>query len=325
MKYWNVCARSMGRRDCFMRSAKMHPAKVKGPMLKRGGPGASDVRSAAALLAPFMLFFILFVLYPVIKNIYYAFTNYNLTSAPRWIGLRNFERLARDTVFRKALGNTALYAAVSVAGLAALGLAAALALNGGARWLSGVRLLCLYPYATSMTAVSMVWLLMFDPLTGYANKLLSLVGSPGQAWLFSRDLALPCLIFVNIWKNIGYCMLVFLTGLQTIDPALYEAALVDGANAWQRLRSVTLPALSPILLFVLVTTTTESFKTFEHVQIMTRGDPLYATTTIVHQIYLRGFGEYKMGYAAAMSVALLLILTAVTALQFAAAPKGTQG
>lgn len=291
----------------------------RGPETKRkarGGLGASDTRAAYALLAPFLIFFALFVLYPVVKNIYYSFTNYNLSSAPRWIGLRNYERLLGDAVFRKAMGNTAWFALLSVVGLMIGGLAAAIALNRPMRWAKGIRMLCVYPYATSMTAVSMIWLLLLDPLNGYINKFLLAFGLQPQPWLFSQTQALGCLIFVNVWKNLGYCMLVLLSGLQNIDPSLYEAARVDGANAWQQLRRITLPALSPVMLFVLVTSTIESFKTFEQVQIMTRGDPLYATTTIVHQIYLRGFSEYKMGYAAAMSVVLLAILMVATAVNF---------
>lgn len=277
---------------------------------------ASDTRAAYALLCPFLLFFALFVLYPVVKNLYYSFTNYNLTAAPRWIGLRNYERLLGDAVFRKAVANTATYALLSVAGLMVGGLAAAVALSRPARWVQGVRMLCLFPYATSMTAVSMIWLLLLDPFHGYINKFLLALGMQPQPWLFSQTQALGCLIVVNIWKNLGYCMLVLLAGLQQIDRTLYEAARVDGATAWQQLRYITLPALSPVLLFVLVTSSIESFKTFEQVQIMTRGDPLNATTTIVHQIYLRGFSEYKMGYAAAMSMVLLVLLALVTAINF---------
>ena len=286
-----------------------------------GGLGASDTRAAYGLLAPFLLFFALFVLYPVGKNLYYSFTNYNLTHAPSWVGLRNYERLLRDTVFLRALGNTAWYALISVCRLMLGGLAAAAALNRPVRWMRGLRALTLYPYATSMTAVSMIWLLLLDPLNGYLNKLLLTVGLPAQPWLFSKTQALGCLIFVNVWKNLGYCMLILLAGLQNIDPALYEAARVDGANEWQQLRRITLPALSPVMLFVLVNCTIESFKTFEQVQIMTRGDPLHATTTLVHQIYLRGFSEYKMGYAAAMSVVLLVVLMIATAVNFHMTPR----
>jgi len=263
-----------------------------------------------------LLFFACFVFYPVLTNLYYSFTNYNLGNTQRWIGLRNYERLLQDAVFQRAVSNTALYALVSVCGLMIFSLAAAVALNRPLRWAKGVRMLSAYPYVTSMAAVSMIWLLLFDPFNGYFNKFLLALGMPPQLWLFSQEQALGCLIFVNVWKNLGHCMLVLLTGLQQIDPMLYEAARVDGADGWRQLRWITLPALSPVLLFVLVTSTIESFKTFEQVQIMTRGDPLHATTTIVHQIYQRGFGEYKMGYAAAMSVVLLAMLMFITALQF---------
>jgi len=276
----------------------------------------TDTRAAYALLAPFLLFFAAFVLYPALNNLYLSFTDYSLAGTARWIGLRNYERLIRDRVFCRAVSNTVLFALASVCGLMAFGLAAAVAMNRPLARAKGARMLCVYPYATSMTAVSMIWLLLFDPLSGYLNKILLALGFSPQPWLFSETQALGCLVFVYIWKNMGYCMLVILAGLQQTDRSLYEAARVDGANGWQQLRRITLPALLPVLLFVLVTSSIESFKTFELVQVMTRGDPLHSTTTIVHQIYLRGFGEYKMGYAAAMSVALLALLALVTALQF---------
>ncbi|MEG0767438.1 MAG: sugar ABC transporter permease [Clostridia bacterium] len=212
-----------------------------------GGSDLSDTRAAYALLFPFLIFFMLFVLYPVVKNFYYSFTNYNLTQAPQWVGFKNYARLLRDRVFLRAVSNTVWYALWSVSGLMGLGLAAAIALSRPVRWAKGVQLLCVYPYATSMTAVSMIWLLLFDPFNGYANKLLLLCGIPAQQWLFSQDQALGCLIFVNVWKNLGYCMLVLLAGLQHIDPVLYEAARVDGAGAFAQLRRITLPALSPVL------------------------------------------------------------------------------
>ena len=176
----------------------------------------------------------------------------------------------------------------------------------------------LYPYAMSMVAVSMVWLLLLDPTTGYINKLLSILHLPRRMWLFDPSLALGCLIAINIWKGVGYCMLVLLAGMQAIDTALYDAARVDGANAFGQIRHITLPGLKPVLLFVSVNSCIAAFKPSNRWQNMTGGGPLYTTTTIVHQIYQSGFGEYKMGYAASMSVVLLIMLLIVTALNFRA-------
>lgn len=278
----------------------------------------ADDTAAYLLLAPFLLFLLAFIVYPVIQNLYYSFTNYNLGRAPSWIGLRNYTRLMGDEVFQQAVLNTVIFAVFSVAGLLLVSLCAAIALNRATRWARAVRAVTLYPYAMSMIAVSMVWLLLLDPTNGYINKLLTLLHLPRRMWLFDTSLALGCLIAISVWKDSGYCMLVLLAGMQAIDTALYDAARVDGANAFGQMRHVTLPGLKPVLLFVSVNSCIAAFKTFEQVQTMTGGDPLYSTTTIVHQIYQRGFGEYKMGYAASMSVVLLIMLLIVTALNFRA-------
>ncbi len=276
-----------------------------------------DTRSAWLMLAPFLLFFLLFVLYPVFRTIYLSFTNNDMFTKSDWVGLKNYVRLfTKDTAFLKALKNTSVYALFSIAGLTTLGFLTAAAMNSPMRGTKWIRMLLIYPYATSMTAVAMVWLMLYDPLTGYLNKFLQMMGLVPKNWLYDESLALPCLIFVNIWKNIGYCMLIYLAGMQSIPDELYEAATVDGANERVKLLHITLPALRPVVFFVLVTTTVEAFKTFEQVQIMTRGDPVYATTTIVHQIYQRGFNEYKMGYASAMAVVLLVILLTLTMINY---------
>ncbi len=272
-----------------------------------------DTRAAWLMLMPFLVFFVFFVLYPVVMNLFYSFTNYNLASY-KWVGLRNYQRLLKDAVFLKAFRNTCVYALASVTLLTALGFVTAAALNRSSRIVRWLRMLLIFPYATSMAAVSMIFLMIFDPASGYLNKILRLIGIPTRLWLFDPDLALGCLIFVNIWKNIGYCMLIYLAGLQSIPDELYEAATMDGAGEGRKLISITLPMIRPIVYFVFVTTTVESFKTFEQVRIMTNGDPLNATTTIVHQIYQRGFTEFKMGYAAAMAVVLLAVILVITLL-----------
>lgn len=274
-----------------------------------------DTLAAWLMLMPFLIFFALFVVYPIIMNIYYSFTNYNLTTA-KWVGLKNYRRLLKDNAFLMALKNTSIYALFSVAALTVFGFLTASALNREIRGLRFIRTLTIFPYATSMTAVSMIWLMLLDPSTGLINKMLRLAGLSGVDWLFNVHTALPCLIFVNIWKNIGYCMLIYLAGMQSIPVEVYEAATVDGASEGQKLLHITVPMVRPVTFFVLITTMLESFKTFEQVKLMTGGDPLYSTTTIVHQIYQRGFAEFKMGYAAAMSVVLLIIVLIVTLINY---------
>ncbi len=274
-----------------------------------------DNLAAYLMLTPFFVFFLLFVIYPAFQNLFFSFTNYNLDTAS-WIGVKNFARLLEDTTFHKAFKNTCVYACVSVFALTFLGFLAAALLNKGIRGAKWLRLLLIFPYATSMAAVSMIWLMMYDPNNGFINKALNFISLRGRDWLFDPSLALGCLIFVNIWKNIGYCMLIYLAGINSIPDELYEAATVDGAGEFTRLIKITLPMVRPVAFFVLVTTMVDAFKTFEQVQIMTRGDPLYATTTIVHQIYVSGFNDFKMGYASGMSVVLLLIVMLLTYINF---------
>lgn len=274
-----------------------------------------DTTAAWLMLAPFLIFFLLFVVYPIIMNIYYSFTNYNLTTA-KWVGLKNYQRLFKDKAFVAAVKNTAVYAFFSVILLTSLGFLTAAALNRKMRGVRWIRMLMIFPYATSMTAVAMIWLMLLDPTSGVVNKCLRAMGLMGVDWLFTVKTALPCLILVNVWKNIGYCMLIYLAGMQSIPGEIYEAATVDGANEGQQLIHITLPMVRPVAFFVFINTMIESFKTFEPVKLMTGGDPLYSTTTIVHQIYQRGFTEFKMGYAAAMSVVLLVIVLAVTIVNY---------
>ncbi|MBQ4157471.1 MAG: sugar ABC transporter permease [Clostridia bacterium] len=274
-----------------------------------------DTLSAIGMLAPVMVFFLLFIIYPALKNVWYSFTNYNL-NVDTWIGIKNYTRLLEDTTFIKAFKNTCIYAFVSVLSLTTLGFLAAALLSKGFRGVKWLRMLLIFPYATSMAAVSMIWLMMYDPNNGFINKALRAIGLMGEKWLFDESLALGCLIFVNIWKNIGYCMLIYLAGINSIPEELYEAATVDGAGEATRLFRITLPMVRPVAFFVLITTMVDAFKTFEQVQIMTRGDPLYATTTIVHQIYQYGFNEFRMGYAAAMAVVLLAIVMILTLINF---------
>ena len=240
-----------------------------------------DTMAAWLMLSPFLIFFLLFVVYPIIMNVYYSFTNYNLNKAD-WVGLKNYQRLLKDKAFVAAVKNTAVYAFFSVLFLTSLGFLTASALNRSIRGIRWIRMLMIFPYATSMTAVAMIWLMLLDPTTGLINKTLRMVNLTGVDWLFNVKTALPCLIFVNIWKNIH----------------------------------VTVPMVRPVAFFVFINTMIESFKTFEQVKLMTGGDPLYSTTTIVHQIYQRGFAEFKMGYAAAMSVVLLVIVLVVTIVNY---------
>lgn len=272
-----------------------------------------DAKSAYLLILPFFLFFIAFILYPLISNIANSFTNDTLGQRA-FVGLANYRKLLRDDSFLHAVRNTLVFAAGSIAPLMVLGFAAALCVNRQSRAMYAARAVLIFPYVSAMVAVSMVWLYLFDPGSGLLNKALWALGLPGEQWLFDERLALGCLIAVNVWKNMGYVMLLYLAALQSVPLSLYDAAKVDGAGFFASTWHITLPAIQPVSAFLLATLSIECLKTFEQVRIMTNGGPVDATTTMTHQIYMRAFSEFKMGYASAMSVALFALVFIVTLL-----------
>ena len=282
--------------------------------------GRSDSRAAFFMLLPFMLFFAAFVLYPLVVNLYYGFTSFRFgAGASRFVGFANYERLFRDPDFIISLKNTFVYAFFSVIFLTSAGLLVASVLNRAAGFVKAVRVAVMIPYATSLAAAALIWMLLLDPAAGFVNKfLLSLGAANPPNWLFSPDYALPSLIGVNVWKNIGYVMIIFLAGLQGVPLELYEAAKLDGAGAASRFRYVTLPSIFPVTMFVIAACTIEAFKTFELVTIMTKGGPMNRSSTVVYQIYIRAFEDFQMGYAASMSTLLLVILLSLSLLQFKA-------
>ncbi len=276
----------------------------------RRQPGG-DALAAYLLILPFFLFFSLFVLYPIVQNFLASLTNASL-GARRFIGLANYRRLLTDQDFLRSIGNTLVFALASVAPLMLSGFVAALCVNGSGRALAPVRTFLMFPYIISTVSVSMIWLYLLDPGSGILNKMLWALGLPGSDWLFDEHLALPCLILMNIWKNVGYVMIIDLAALQNVPASLHEAALVDGAGYLKRLWHITLPCIRPVSGFLLATLSIECFKTFDQVRIMTDGGPVGATTTITHQIYIRAFSEFKLGYASAMSVVLFILVLTVT-------------
>ena len=272
---------------------------------------AREAREAYLLLAPFGVFFLLFVLYPIVRSVADSFTDYSLASR-NWVGLKNYLRLFRDRAFLLSVRNTVLYAAGSIVPLMALGLGAALLVQRQSRVMFAARAALMTPYVTSLVAVSMVFLYLYDPTTGAFNKILSAVGLPRQQFLYDPSQALWCLVAMNIWKNFGYVMILYLAGLTGVPQSLLEAASLDGAGVWAKLVHIQLPHIRPVSYLLGTTLCVECFKTFEPVRLMTSGGPVNATTTITYQIYIRAFSEFKMGYASAMSVVLLAIVLAVT-------------
>lgn len=280
---------------------------------KTAWPVAVDQRRTGILFVVVpMLLFLIFSVIPMLFACYLSFTQFKFTAAPTWVGLRNFIVLSGDRIFHAALRNTAIYALGVVPSGMVLALLVALLLNQKIRGIVIFRTAYYLPVVTSSVASAVVWMWMFAPDIGVLNRAMGLLGLPPQRWLFDPRTALLSVMFMAVWGGLGYSMIIYLAALQGIPEHLYEAAEVDGAGAWRKFWGITLPLLKPTMFFIFVTSVISSFQVFGSVFVMTAGGPGYATTTLVHQIYLNAFKYFKMGYGAAEAFVLFLIIFALS-------------
>jgi ABC-type sugar transport system permease subunit len=261
---------------------------------------------------PSLLFLLLFVVYPIISAFYLSFHRYNLLEAPVWDGFGRYILLLEDARFLKALGNTLLFAVMTVPAGTAISLLLAVLINQPLHGIYLFRTAYYLPVVTSFVAVSFIWLWIYEPQFGALNAVLDALGLPTFAWLRDPNTAMLSIAILSIWKNAGYNMIIFLAGLQGIPDYLYEAAEIDGANAWSRFWHITVPMLSPTTFFVFVVYFIGALQMFTQSWILTQGGPLDSTLTVVYLIYQNGFEFLKMGSAAAMSVILFLLIAIVT-------------
>lgn len=271
---------------------------------------------AYVMIFPAYCIFTIFILVPIAVVFYYSITNFNMYTTPELVGLKNYINLFTDEDFLISIKNTLFYSVFTLFPQLALGLLVAVLLYRKSKLLPIFRTAFYIPNVMSMVCISMVWLWVFDPTYGVLNLVLKSFGASTKMWLQDPDMAMFCVILMSIWKSCGYSMVIFLSGLTSIPDSLYEAASLDGGTALQKFWHITWPMLRPTTFFLLVTGIVNSFSVFEQVNIMTNGGPLKRTTTIVHQIYRRGFLEFKMGYASAMSVILLAFSVFITFLIF---------
>jgi len=268
------------------------------------------------LILPNVLLFAVFVLVPILWIFYLSLTDYSMLSAPVWTGLANYSRLLHDSIFHRAVANTAWYWIGTVVPGMAIGLVLANLLSMKLRGLASFRALIYLPGVISSVAVAMTWLWMLDPAQGPVNPLLEFFGIEGRNWLGDPATSLETVIVIGVWTGIGYAMIVFLAGIQSIPESLYEAASLDGASGFRKLWHITVPLLKPMTLFLFITATIRSFQVFDLVYVLTGGGPANSSTTIVTQIIGASFQEYRMGYAAAMAVFLLAATLVVTLIQY---------
>ncbi|SEI11340.1 MULTISPECIES: sugar ABC transporter permease [unclassified Leifsonia] len=270
-----------------------------------------------SFILPNFLGFALLTLIPVVTLFYLGFTNWNIFGTANWTGLANFQRLLGDTTFHTAVLNTFYYAILHIPLTFVVSLGLALLLNTKLRGVAFFRTAAFFPYITSIVAIAVVWNLLFSPQYGPINQLLHFVGIANPpTWLQSTTWALPATVIVSTWRDMGYYMVLFLAGLQTVPRELHEAARVDGASVWQRFWNVTMPCLRPTTFFVTVMLTINSFKVFDLILVMTNGGPGNATLVLSQFIYQTAFVQNQFGYASAASIVLFLICIVVTIIQF---------
>lgn len=260
------------------------------------------------MILPFYLIFLFIYMVPIFETLYNSFMDYDLFSPRKFIGLNNYISLLKDNYFIIAVKNTLVYVVFNLSLTMILGLLFAIMLNSKLIKTGYARIAFFLPHIASMVSVSIIWIWLFDVNKGFINYFIGLFGIKSQNWLADPKLAMPAIILMSVWKWCGYNMLIYLSGLQSIPEMYNEAATVDGASKFQIFRHITLPLLSPTTFFLFITGMINSFNIFEQVNVMTNGGPLNATTTIVHQIYIRAFTQYRTGYASAQSVVLILII-----------------
>jgi len=287
----------------------------------RGGYNAGRRQAVTAYLfiAPALVIFLLFTVLPVAIALYLSFTDYDVFTRLDWIGLQNYQDVFDDEYFWRALWNTVTYTVWSIPLAMAISLGLALLLNQKLRGLGVYRTVYYVPVVTSMVAVAMIWVQLFDPRYGVVSNGLEAIGIKGIDWLGDPSLAMPSVIAVSVWKVIGWNMLIYLAGLQTVPEYLHEAAAIDGAGRWQTFWRITFPLLRPTTFFIFVTSLIGAFQVFDVVYVMTGGGPANATTTLVQEIYNEAFKAFHMGYAGAMSFVLFGIILVVTVVSLRAA------
>jgi len=260
------------------------------------------------LIIPLLLY-LLWVIGPMLYTFYLSLTKWDGLSAPQFIGFRNYEKLFRDPVFYTSLKNNLKWIISFITIPVIAGLCLAMALNRSIPGAKFFKASFYSPMVLSLVVCGLIWSWMYHPANGLLNSMLRQVGLEtwAQGWLSDKDLVMWAIIIVAIWRQVGYVMILYLAGLQGIDPGLIDAANVDGANNWQRFRHVIFPLLTPITVIVIVISIIDSLRAFDLVSVMTRGGPFNSSSVLANFMYIEAFNNYKMGYSAAIAVILFLI------------------
>jgi multiple sugar transport system permease protein len=279
----------------------------------------AEGRAARALVSPAVVLLIVFFFVPVLLGFALSFTDARLISpqGPQFVGLDNFTRLFSDPLFWKSLRNTAYFAVVVVPLQSGFALVLALLINARIRGINVYRTVYFLPVVTSIVVVSIVWTFMYqrDGLVNHMLQTISFNLVQGTDWLSNPSTAMPAIIFMSIWQAVGFHMIIWLAGLQTIPGELYEAAELDGVSPWQRFWYVTWPGLRATRTFILVTITIAALSLFAQIRIMTNGGPLDATSTVVFQAVRAGYQQQQTAYASAISLVFFVLVLTISLVQ----------
>jgi len=267
-------------------------------------------------IAPSVLIILIFIVYPITQSLWYSLFNWQIGATNQeWVGVGNYVKLFHDELFWNALRVTATFAVVSVASQLVVGylLATALARD---TWINRVtRSIFFFPTIVALTTIGLVWRFLLDPDIGLVGGILHTIGAEPIDFLQNTSLALPSVIFVSVWKNLGFTMVLLLAGLKAVPSYLYEAARIDGANARQLTWHVTIPTIRPTILFTTLILTINSLQVFDLVYVMTGGGPLFSTDTLVTQLFREGFQNFHIGYASAIAWVLFALIMIIAAFQ----------
>lgn len=274
---------------------------------KRRGINEQQNIAYLFILLPVSLLLI-FGIFPILMALYFSFTDYNIIEPANWIGFANFQKIFQDEFFFVSLRNTLVYTFLYVPLGLIVALGTAILLNKKVKVTNLFRTFFYLPVLCSTVATATIWYWLLNPQYGLLNQLLRLIGIDGPAWLYSSNWAMTAIVIMSVWMTFGGNMMIFLAGLQGINPALYEAADIEGASSWQKFRHITWPQLSKTTFLVTTQLIIGAFQVFDQAYMLTKGGPGNSTITLVYYIYNKGFGGLEMGYASALSFILFLII-----------------
>ncbi|MBP7461441.1 MAG: sugar ABC transporter permease [Candidatus Delongbacteria bacterium] len=267
------------------------------------------------LLFPFLLHFMIFTLYPVLFSFFLTFHKWNVSLPMRWIGLKNFTRLLQDDLFWQSILNTLYFLVIHIPFQIVIALGLAVVLNMNIRGRGVFRAMFFMPVVVSGVVISILWRELYNYDTGIINRLLIDIGLKRIPFLIDPDWAMPSIAVMATWKNVGFYLVLFLVGLQTIPRYLYEAAAIDGANRRQMFFHITLPQLNPTILLVVILSSINGFSLFIEPYILTGGGPMNSTLSAMLYVYKQAFSFSSMGYAASLAFTFALVLLVIVVIQ----------